>query len=256
MNIFVAITCADGRLHFATSNSLIAEQEYACNHGHRLVVMGVCGIPYIDRARNSAVDYFLKSDCDRMVFIDYDVSWAPGELCRLAQHREPLVAGLYPFKTMDGKPDYPVEPMVKGYWECDERGLIKLRHVPTGFLAISREVFARFREKYPQRTFMHKKREHHLYFWCPYGMTDHGFPDLYGEDVAFCLEWVTMGGEVWADPSFKINHHEGRLTYEGRFAEWLQEQRKECERDRSIGVNHAAIARRGEPATEEAISAG
>ena len=51
------------------------------------------GCPYISHARSEMTRQALDAKADVIVYIDHDLSWAPGDLLRLIETEGPVVAG-------------------------------------------------------------------------------------------------------------------------------------------------------------------
>jgi hypothetical protein len=102
--------------------------------------------PYIVLARNTAASDFLASDCTHLLFIDADILFVKEHISRLLSHDVNIVGGLYA-KKCEGPLKWvcnalPTRP------EPDERGLLRLRHIGTGFLMIKRVVFEKLIEEW------------------------------------------------------------------------------------------------------------
>lgn len=118
----------------------------------------VVGSSLIPHARNSLVDMFLRSRCQRLLMIDADQGWDANALFHLLQSPRKIVAGVTPHKR------YPInlnfEPLPedahffknlchKGPEEftnfvrakADPKGDIEVNRVGTGFVMIDRSTF-------------------------------------------------------------------------------------------------------------------
>jgi hypothetical protein len=222
MKIFVAMPVYDGKLPLETAAALLQEQLFAGQNGHELVFafLPSCSVPAT--GRNQLVQAFLDSDCDRLFFLDSDISFPIGSLLKVAHQKEEFggklaefVGGCYRFK-MDEE-NYPIgliEPLPKP----TETGLIEVATMPTGFLAISRSVFEKFMIAYPGRECAHQGNK-------MYGFFQMVFKDgnMWSEDTYFCKEWRDIGGKVYLDPSIRLTHWEHKYKpYDSHIATWLK----------------------------------
>lgn len=216
MNLFLAIPAYDGKVGVETVRALLNEQGAAALLGVDLQVALLPGCSLITMARNQMVADFLATDCDRMVFVDADVSWEPGALIRLAMHPVDVVGGAYRYKK-DAE-SYPVRWIDKPeLWADPETGLLEVESVPGGFLAISRAAFTRLAEAHPDRAYTHEGRAFHGFFHAPVGNGR-----IWGEDTAFCNDWRELGGQVWLDPEPTLTHTGGAQHYAGCIGGWLR----------------------------------
>ena len=153
---------------------------------------------HVDDARNSIVASFLESDCTDLVFIDADVSFTPDQLVRLCQHDEDIVGGIYP-KRAQGLTDMPVR-MFWNVLKPDERGLLRVEGLPTGFMRIKRvvlEVLAK-----DAQTFRKGLTVVPIIFERTY--TD-GVGRV-GGDINFCFKAQQRGFGSYADTELRLGH--------------------------------------------------
>ena len=98
MKLFVGIPAYDGSVCCETVRALLNEQGVALSAGIDFQVAFIPSCSLITMARNQAVTEFLATDADKLIFIDSDVSWQPGELIKLAAHPVDFVGGAYRLK--------------------------------------------------------------------------------------------------------------------------------------------------------------
>lgn len=212
MKLYVAVPAYDGKITIETARSLCNEQVMAALSGQEISIQFVPGGSLVTTVRDRIAGDFLASDADRLIFIDSDVSWELGDLLKLAKHPVDFVGGCYRYKQ---EPEaYPVHYLDKPeLWADPETGLLEVSALPAGFLCLSRDVFTRLKEAFPNRTYKHFDHEMHAYFWAPPGG---------GEDGQFCNEWRQVGGQVWLDPSFTLTHTGGNPDFTGNIGQWLR----------------------------------
>lgn len=174
------------------------------------------GCPYISSARATMLRQALDAKADVIVFIDHDMSWAPGDLVRLIQTPGDVVCGTYRYKRD------PVEfmgyPMLgdTGHPLGREDGCVLMHSAPAGFLKITRECVQRFMRAYPELVFGDP-------CWPSVDLFNHGAHKgvWWGEDYAFCRNWRDAGGEVWCIPDLQLTHHTKDQAYPGNYHEYL-----------------------------------
>lgn len=222
MKLFVAIPAYDGKVGIETVRSLLNEQGAAALLGVELQVGLLPGCSLITMGRNQMVADFLATDCDRLVFVDADVSWNPGDLIKLAMHPVDVVGGAYRYKN--ALEDYPVQWIDKPeLWTDPKTGLLEVGSVPGGFLTISRRAFAQLKEAHPDRAYQHEGRLFQAYFHAPV-MEGR----LFGEDTAFCHDWREAGGQVWLDTELLLTHTGGFPQFTGCIGDWLRSRIQEA----------------------------
>jgi len=103
---------------------------------------------------------------------------------------------------------------------------IEVLEIGTGFMMIRREVFDKFKEKYPQLRYrpdhvgqanFDGSRYIHAYFDTVIDSVANGGKgsDRYlSEDYMFCQWWRNMGGQIWLCPWMKT-HHIGTYAFTG-----------------------------------------
>lgn len=177
------------------------------------------GCPYIAAARARLIRKALDGKADVIVFIDYDLSFAPGALLKLIETEGDVVAGTYRFKrdeeeymgvlasTLDGRPVPRAD------------GCIKADRVPAGFLKITKEAVDKFMGAYPELIFGPRYNP-------SIDLFNHGAIDgvLWGEDYAFCKRWGECGGDIWLLPDLDICHHAKRKAFPGNYHQFLLRQ--------------------------------
>lgn len=230
MKLFVAIPAYDRTISVETARSLLNEQAVAALSSFELRAQFLPGCSLITMARNQLVDDFIASDCDRLVFIDADISWEPGSIVRLVSHDVPCVGGAYRFKQ--DEESYPVNwaspELTDEKRSYAEQGLMVVDGLPGGFMALTRDALKAFREAHGNRTYAHFGRGAYAYFTAP-------FRDgrLMGEDNAFCADLQSAGVPILLDPSLTLTHHDGAQAFKGCVGEWLrarvQQTRKAAE---------------------------
>jgi hypothetical protein len=174
------------------------------NHRKFDLVTWVYTDPYTPLARNTSAADFLKSDSTHLMFMDVDIldPRCADHIERMLGHDEALVGGLYPKKdekkltwVCNALPDRPPE---------DERGLISLRHIGTGFMLIKREVFERMIDDHGDKiAYLEDETDRPL--WDFFDMPRVDGRKL-SEDWYFCNVARQLGFKVWGDTKVLLMH--------------------------------------------------
>lgn len=215
MKIFVATPVFDGKLQVQTVSCLIQEQTIAMVNGDELQFHFLPACSHPAMGRNQLAEDFMKSDCERLIFLDADITFEMGALLKIAHHKTDFVGGCFRYKT---EPEtYPIGWLEGQELWANEQGLIAVKSLPGGFLSLSRKVFETHRERFPDHNYEHFGRTAHCYFQMP-------FKDghLRGEDSFFCEEWRDSGGQVFLDPEIALTHWDFNRPYIGHIGNWLK----------------------------------
>jgi hypothetical protein len=198
--VFVALTTTHGMMQtmfVPTLMNLFAKRQFD-------MALWTYTDPYIVLARNAAAADFLKGDCTHLMFIDVDIldPQVAEHIERMLGHDEALVGGLYPKKdekkltwVCNALPDRPPE---------DERGLISLRHIGTGFMLIRRDVFEKMIETMGDKIgYLEDETDRPL--WDFFDMPRVDGRKL-SEDWYFCNVARELGFKVWGDTKVLLMH--------------------------------------------------
>jgi len=176
----------------------------------------------IQRARNDMASKSWLKGFDKILFIDSDVAFKQEWIAKLWQHDKLVVGGSYPKKTLPiqinlnvkvedqsllkNKPYVDMQDLVNLKAERgDDKGLVKVLHVPTGFLMIDTKVFATLSKvvpAYDKTTFE---------FFPVTVNKQYGI--LESEDWGFCRLCTENGIDVHFDPDV-ICQHIGAFNYD------------------------------------------
>lgn len=201
-------------------NSLAMIEAAGWEHGYTQTT----GNPYISGARAEITRRALDANADAIFYIDYDVSWQPEDMLKVLLSEGDVVAGTYRCKT-----DNRDEVLYMGAIENDpvdnrpigrlSDGALKAKVVPAGFLRVTTAAIDHFMRCYPD-----------LCYGPQYSLSvdlfHHGAHKglWWGEDYAFCRNYIECGGEVWLVPDLNIDHWQGDFAYKGNYHEFLMSQ--------------------------------
>ncbi len=220
MKIFVAIPTYDGKLQHQTVNCLVLEQAVAVQCGDEL---NPCFMPYCSHpadGRNNLVKSFLESGCEKLFFLDSDITFEPGALLKVAHAPVDFAAGCTRHKLKEES--YPITFLDKDWLIPEANGLLEIEAIGTAFVSLSRTVFEWFMASYPNRDYWHTGKKAYCFFQTPF---ENG--SLYGEDTYFCKEWRACGGKIYLNPELEITHWDFKTPYVGHIGNWLKGRNKE-----------------------------
>lgn len=217
MKIVVAIPVYDGKLPVELAQCLLNEKSAALLLGDDIVFESLSGCSHPAMGRNQLADAFLKSDSERLIFLDSDVTFEVGSLLKLAHMPVDFVGGAYRFKLQ--QENYPVgwNEEIKEL-RANAFGLLEVNSIPGGFMALSKAVFEAIKQAHPGREYEHLGKTVFCYFQMPF-KNGH----LCGEDSHFCMEWRETGGKVYLDPELMLTHWNfSPVPFTGHIGNWLK----------------------------------
>jgi len=216
MKVMIAVPTYKGIQCAPFVESLALTIELFRENGIDHAIELICGCSYVQVARNELARKFLESDCDKIFFIDEDVSRNPQGALDIVQSGRPFVGGVYPLKSGYAS-DSPFMVILK----CDEESWVPLCDGPYlrasrtvgGFTCIDRSVFEDIRKANPQLEFDEYSDAGPIpkFDFFPQGVRNHRWV---GEDYAFCDLWTALGEEIYIVPDIDFGHHnKGRAQF-------------------------------------------
>lgn len=189
---------------------------------------------HVDDARNHIVREYLdiEEGPPVLVFVDDDVGWSGEDLIKLVRHCDadhPIVGGVYPLKSKDMREDYPVRLRNTPTQQADKKGLLEVDGLPTGFIAIRREVIVALdaldhKRRYWTKSQTRDERPMTSIFEREFVPGRNGEIDQrYGGDYNFCRKARKLGFKSFCDPEMYFTH-EGPHLWGGHFGNYLRSQ--------------------------------
>lgn len=177
----------------------------------------------VTRARDICAADFLKSDFERLMFIDADIEFTPEDVGKLWAMDMPIAVGVYRMK----KPGSRYAAWREGELvdDLDQfKRPITVDYAGTGFMMIKRAVFEEIATNYPEWAYQEGSGDCFGYFQDPIMEGFH-----MSEDYFFCHTWRELGHEIWMDPSVRLIHH-GLYAYGNDDAFQRRADRKQVRR--------------------------
>jgi hypothetical protein len=158
MGIMIATPTHDGNCAYTYALGLSDITVFMATQNIYFELARVSGSSLIPHARNSLVDMFLKSRCQKLLFIDADQGFNKQDVITLFQSNKRIIAGITPHKRFPINFNFEPLPEHHKYFksikdkgpeeftiyakECaDPKGEIEVERVGTGFIMIDRSVF-------------------------------------------------------------------------------------------------------------------
>ena len=238
--VFLSTPCYGGLCLEKYMSSVIKLQLLLIKEKIELMIDTTENESLVHRARNVSVGRFMqKTDCDYLMFIDADIDFDPHAVFRLIKSGHELSVACYPKKVVmwdqaasaiQNGDDRDMAMLssslvvnIGATRRTIENGFVEILDGPTGFMLISRSVFKKLEEKFPELWCKndHQNRdfdEYHAAFDC---MIDPDSKRYLSEDYAFCRRWQQAGGKIFADVNTTLGHI-GNLPFSGCMDERLK----------------------------------
>ena len=208
--LMIGLPAYDHKVGVKMAISLMQLGQKLMEYGIDVEVNSLCGCSVVSRARNIIAHQFLKSDCDHLMFIDADMTFAADDIIRLIcwNQDKAIVAGAYEARkegkvyivSLDG--GHGVNGP-QGKVTMDEAGLVRAYRVATGFMMIQRRVFEVLRDAHPEWKHKDTNTDEQMYAYFDFKVTPEGY---IGEDFLFCDRAREQGLDIWLDPTIKLGH--------------------------------------------------
>jgi len=150
-------------------------------------------------ARNTLLNEAYKRKPDDIIWIDTDMVWEPDTLRRLLKHDVDVVGSACRKKIPDNV-QFNFQLFKDKSFEPDEKGLIEVRRLGTGFLRMSRKAYTHLWEndkKYEVQGVM-GSNVFEIGIWQG--------RELLSEDFIVCEKLIQHGFKIFMDPELTVGH--------------------------------------------------
>lgn len=158
MGLQVATPSHDGNVSFGYALGLTDLALFFNQNNIYFEMARVVGSSLLPHARNSLIAMFLKSKCQRMLFVDSDQSWTKEACLALFQSNRRIIAGVTPHKRFPINLNFTPLPEHEHFFKdlsnkasaefqeyvnkcANQQGEIEVSKAGTGFIMIDRSVF-------------------------------------------------------------------------------------------------------------------
>ena len=186
------------------------------------------GDSYVDRAKNTIANNFIKSGYDYLMMIDSDMSWNIEGFLKVAMSPHDVVGGSYPNKN--NWESYGAEIIYNDQNKSkqDNFGAVEALYLPGGFIKYSVNAFESVKDSVKRYidpgNGTDKEMEFYEFFRCDISNSGARI----GEDVYFCNKLREAGIPLNVIPDIEF-HHWGVKGYSGNFHEFLTKRSREFE---------------------------
>lgn len=214
-HLYVGTPCHDNRWHVMMAMSMI---RLVGAHQFSLTT-NKCSGGGVHKARNNiAHDFLTKSTCQKLIWIDSDISFAPEQVYQLYQRNLPIVSIPYCHK----KPELDWSAKAMDGIGPNEVGLQEVAAVGTGFQMVDRSVFEAIKERFGKELsyvedWNEGKGEIKYDFFKEGVVLDPEFgydkPTFVTEDFYFCYMARKCGFKIQVDCTSYVTHWDGARGY-------------------------------------------
>jgi hypothetical protein len=205
--IYVAQPVMNGMIHINCVKTMqMMTKKHEINIGH----LENCSL--IVKGRNELFARFVHMEADYMLFVDSDlIITPPGCLDNMVERcpDNSIIGAFYAMKAIDtttGMPPINGAPINKKDLIFDGR-LVKLKHLPTGFMLVPRKVALKMINHYTDLAYKEPKigMAWNL-FGCLLDKNDEGETIFLPEDFSFCKRASDIGIDIYGDTSVQLGH--------------------------------------------------
>ena len=270
LHIRLAAPCFASRLPAAFFCCIKLCRDACAQAGVNLSLDLIGNESLVQRARNVLVERFLRSDADKLFFVDSDISFTPEDFLRIARNPKDVVVGAYAKKDIrwddvtNGVLQGSAEPPhsmglnyninVRPGTGVDEDGTFPVLDGATGFMCLSRAVLQRLCDHFRDELLVNNdlpqngpSSEHIDQYVAIFDcMIDPDTRRYLSEDYALCRRLQQMNEQVWLDYRTTLCH-DGNVDFRGDVRAAWETLRAQQERLGTSSPEATAQAARGAP---------
>jgi hypothetical protein len=254
--VLVATPCYGGQMFVPYTVALLEAFRNLPKYGIDLEVMFLTNESLIPRGRNECVASFLSGDCTHLLFVDSDVGFNWRDIMKLIHDDKGVIGGIYPKKGIGWEKLNDYKAVIEEYerlWSKTmtfgefcinktgqynlnlltnnfrvENNVVKIKHLPTGFMMIQRGVLEKLIATYPDKKYINNeglaknKSMYYNLFAIGVDQREGIYKGLYqSEDWYFCDLCSETGIEIYANIGVKLTHT-GTYKFNGDFMHTLK----------------------------------
>ena len=235
--VYIGTPLYNSEVHLAYLDSIVSLSKKLQKANIPCLRQHVIHCSLITKARSMCISSFMNNtNLDYFLFIDADIGFKASDVIKLMNHDKLLIAGVYPRKQLmwnniqecfyqrapksnveifEKTSDYAVNNKGKDMIIKDE--LLEVNRVGAGFMMIKRDLIKKLEKKYPELIYEEHGEKGYGFFESAVINKEH-----VSEDYAFCDKVKSIGEKIYVDPSIKLTHNGGNLTYYGDYKNHLK----------------------------------
>lgn len=211
MKILIAIPAFGGNICEKTVTGIYQTTRDLVRQNVSIELITVVNDSLIHQARSNVANFFYhNTDATHLLWVDADIGFTSADVQKLIDLQVDFAAATYPKKV------YPLRYTCKlpkqGVVWNEARTAIEVAQVGNGFQLLTRAVFERIKQKFPELKYTPRSESRELsqaeladsYHYYDTYTDKSGL--LIGEDYAFCNRYRTAGGQIWLRPDIALTH--------------------------------------------------
>lgn len=211
MKILIAIPTLTGAISEKTTTGVYETTRDLVRAGIGVELITVVNDSIIAHARSNLANYFYhNTDATHLLWVDADIGFHGRDVAKLIDLNVEFAAATYPKKVLPLR--YSCELPATGVEWNAAHTAIKVQRVGSGFQLLSRAVFERIAQQFPELHYtptsesreLSPAEQAHSYHY--YEMLRDKTGRLIGEDYAFCDRFCQAGGTIWLRADIALTH--------------------------------------------------
>ena len=209
MSIMIALPCYGGNVSEKTTMSLFNLGKLFARNNIPHGLLTVANSSLITQGRSKIANFFINNtEHEYLFFLDSDIGFNCDDVLKLLDHRQEIVCGAYPMKTIPLRYNFTVSQP-----EQRKDGLIRIEGIGMGFVLIHRSVFVNIAKAFPSLkytpptddsnftpTYNEMNNSYHFFM-------EHKEGNSYlSEDKSFFHRANSIGYSIWLDPTITLQH--------------------------------------------------
>jgi glycosyltransferase involved in cell wall biosynthesis len=212
--VLIATPTYDGKVNVWYANSLAESIRLGLVNDIYFQPVYMAYDALVQRARNDLLDIAIKGEFDDIIWIDADIEWNPEWLLKLLNYEEDVVGGTYRRKAIDEA--YVVKCQPENLIEND-KGLIEVKGLGTGFLKMSKKAFTYLWDNSPSYDEIDSGKLDRR--WAFDVVIENG--NLISEDITVSKKLIKGKFKIYLDPTMTCSHV-GTLKFTGDFKDFMK----------------------------------
>jgi hypothetical protein len=231
MKILIAIPAYGGQVSEKTLTGVYETTRDLVREGISIELITAVNDSIIHHARSNLANFFYhNTSATHLLWVDADIGFHSGDVRKLIATKTDFAAATYPKKTLPLR--YACALPQEGVIWNPEHTAIEAAYVGSGFQLLSRRVFERVAQMFPELKYAPRSESRRVsaaeeagsYHYYDTYTTKSGM--LVGEDYAFCQRFRAAGGTIWLRPDIALAHVGSHVFTGGSLLDILEPRKK------------------------------